>query len=182
MDAIRVTLTYADYAALPDDGRRYEIHGGELSETPAPSPRHQKVALNLAAALDAHVKANQLGEVFISPIDVILSDSTIVQPDILFLARDRLRLISERGIEGAPTLVVEILSPSTTQIDRQTKMQLYARHGVPWYWIVDPEARTIEVHALREGGYVPAARGAGDEVVRAEPLPDLALPLAALWA
>lgn len=83
----RVSLTYRDYEALPDDGRRYEIHEGELSVTPAPSPKHQTVALNLAVALDAHVKANRLGQVFIAPIDVILNDSTIVQPDILFLGR-----------------------------------------------------------------------------------------------
>ena len=101
----RVSLTYRDYEALPGDGRRYEIHEGELSVTAAPSPKHQTVALNLAVALDAHVKANRLGQVFIAPIDVILNDSTIVQPDILFLGQDRLRLISQRGIEGAPTLV-----------------------------------------------------------------------------
>lgn len=177
----RVSLTYRDYEALPADGRRYEIHEGELSVTPAPSPKHQTVALNLAAALDAHVKAHRLGKIFISPIDVILSDGTIVQPDIIFLARDRLDLISQRGIEGAPTLAAEILSPTTLTIDRPRKLALYARHGVPWYWIVDPERWGIEVHGLDAGSYGRRAGATGDETLRAEPFPDLALPLASVW-
>ena len=118
----RVALTYQDYAALPDDGRRYEILEGELSVTPAPSPRHQEIIGNLFAALRAHVTDRGLGKVFVSPVDVLLSDTAIVQPDIVFVANDRLRMITSRGIEGAPTLVIEVLSPSTTHIDRQTKL------------------------------------------------------------
>jgi len=182
MDAVRVVLTYADYAALPNDGRRYEIHDGELSVTPAPSPRHQDIVLNLAVALRAHVITHGLGKVFVSPIDVILSDSTIVQPDLVYVDAARLGSISARGIEGPPTLVVEILSPSTVQIDRHTKLQLCARYRVPYYWIVDPDDRAVEAYALREGAYVLAARVAGDEILRAEPFTDLALPLASVWA
>jgi Uma2 family endonuclease len=149
MTPTRVVLTYRDYAALPSDGRRYEIREGELSVTAAPRTRHQEIIGNLFAALRAHVIARGLGKVFVSPIAVI-----------------------ERGIEGPPTLVVEILSPTTAQIDRTTKMQLYARHGVPWYWIVDPDSRTVEVYGLVEGGYT----------LSAEPLADLVIPPASLWA
>jgi Uma2 family endonuclease len=111
MAGVRVVLTYRDYAALPDDGRRYEIHDGELSVTPAPSPRHQDVVLNVATVLRAHVAAHGLGKVYVAPIDVILGDTTVVQPDVVYVAADRIALVTARGLEGAPTLVVEILSP-----------------------------------------------------------------------
>ena len=97
-------LTYADYLALPNDGKRYEILDGELFVTAAPSRQHQRVVLRLAAMLDAHVTAHSLGEVDIAPFDVILSDPNVVQPDIIFVATDRLPAFSDRGLEGAPTL------------------------------------------------------------------------------
>ena len=182
MTPARAVLTYQDYAALPDDGRRYEIHEGELSVTPAPGATHQRMIRKLLVALDAHVRARGLGEVFVAPFDVILSDTTVVQPDIMYVATDRSARVSERGIEGAPTLVVEILSPSTRGVDRDTKLRLYAGYGVPWYWIVDPESRVVEVYKLAAGSYTLSARVAGDEALSAKPLPDLALPAASLWA
>ena len=177
----RVILTYKDYEALPADGRRYEIHDGELSVTPAPSPRHQRVIGDLYAILRQHVKSGGLGEVLLSPIDCILSDISIVQPDLLYLDPGRGSLVSNRGIEGPPTLVVEILSPSTAEIDRSTKLQLYARHGVPYYWIVDPEARAVEAYVLSEGVYQLSARVAGSEPASLPPFPDLAFAPASLW-
>jgi len=178
----RVVLTYQDYAALPNDGRRYEIHEGELSVTAAPGTRHQEMSMNLSAALHAHVKAHRLGKVFAAPCDVILSDTTIVQPDIVYVAADRQGTISSRGIEGPPTLVVEILSPSTIQTDRHTKLQIYARHGVPYYWIVAPDARSVEAYTLAEGSYTLTARAVGDaESLCAEPFSDLVLTPDSLW-
>ena len=177
----RVILTYKDYEALPADGRRYEIHDGELSVTAAPSPQHQLVIGNLYLILRQHVRSRQLGEVFLSPIDCMLSDVSIVQPDLVYLDTGRGGLVSNRGIEGPPTLVVEILSPSTTEIDRSTKRQLYARHGVPGYWIVDPEARVVEAYVLSEGAYQLSARVAGSEPVSLPPFPDLAFVPALLW-
>jgi len=177
----RVILTYKDYEALPADGRRYELHDGELSVTPAPSPRHQRIVSALHLVLAPHVNSRRQGEVFLSPIDCILSETTVVQPDLVYMDPTRSRLVSERGIEGPPTLVVEILSPTTTGIDRSTKRQLYARHRVPYYWIVDPEARTIEVHVLSEGKYQLAARVFGSEAVSLPPFPDLAFVPASLW-
>ena len=129
----RVVLTYQDYAALPNDGRRYEIHEGELSVTAAPGSKHQIVSMRLGAALHTHVEARGLGIVVAAPLDVILTDRTVVQPDIVYVATDLTARISERGIEGAPTLVVEILSPSTRETDRSAKLRLYASCGVPWY-------------------------------------------------
>jgi Uma2 family endonuclease len=156
--AIRTVLTYEDYAALPADGHRHEIHEGELSLTPAPGTRHQEVKANLFDVLRHHVKERGLGKLFDAPTDCILSETTIVQPDILFVDTARLPFISERGIEGVPTHVVEVLSPSTAQVDRGSKAQLYARHAVPSYWIVDPRSQTIDAYTLLEGAYRLAAR------------------------
>ena len=182
METQRVILTYKDYEALPADGRRYELHEGELSVTAAPSPHHQRISGNLNELLRQHVKMYHLGEVLYAPIDCILGETTVVQPDLVFLDTDRLSIVSARGLEGPPTLVVEILSPATTLIDRSTKRQLYARYGVPYYWIVDPEARTIQAYALSEGGYQLAARAAGPEAVSLPPFPDLTFVPASLWS
>ncbi|MFQ5829915.1 MAG: Uma2 family endonuclease [Candidatus Methylomirabilia bacterium] len=181
MAAERVILTYKDYEALPADGRRYELHDGELSVTLAPSPLHQHILGNLNEIVRQHVKTHGLGEILFAPIDCILSETTILRPDLVYLDASRLSLVSARGIEGAPTLVVEILSPSTTLIDRSTKLQLYARYGAPYYWIVDPEARIIEVHVLSGGAYQLVARAAGLQAVSLLPFPDLALVPASLW-
>src|ERR1700693_2556454 len=109
----RVALTYRDYAALPEDGKRYEIHDGELSVTPAPTSDHQIVSANLFMILAAHVKARNLGLVLYAPLDVILAATAIVQPDLVYLDRGRLGALRRRGVEGPPTLVVEILSTTT---------------------------------------------------------------------
>jgi Uma2 family endonuclease len=181
MTTNRVILTYKDYEALPADGRRYELHDGELSVTPAPSPQHQRISGNLNEVLRQHVKARNLGEVLYAPIDCILGETTVVQPDLVYLDTARLSAVSARGIECPPTLVVEILSPATTVVDRSTKLQLYARYGVPYYWIVDPEARTIEAYTLAAGGYQLAARASGRAPVSLLPFADLALVPDSLW-
>ena len=181
MKTERVILTYKEYEALPADGRRYEIHEGELSVTPAPSPQHQMIIANLFRVLDLHVRAKGAGIVLFAPLDVILSESSIVQPDIVYLDSARLSTISRRGIEGAPTLLVEILSPTTTVIDRSAKRQLYRRYGVPYYWIVDPEARMVEVYGLSEGEYQLITRASGAEPTSLPPFPDLQLIPATLW-
>src|SRR5574341_1226275 len=126
----KAVLTYSDYAALPDDGRRYELHRGELSVPPSPGTRHQGAVIALGSRLYEHVRSRGLGRVFVAPTDCILSDVTVVQPDVLYVATDRVPIISERGIEGAPTLVVEVISPSSSHIDRDRKLRLYAEHGV----------------------------------------------------
>ena len=181
MRSVRAVLTYADYVALPDDGRRYEILAGELAMTPAQGRRHQEIVGELFSVLHGHVKARGLGQVFVSPFDVILDDTSVVQPDIVYVAVDRLASVSERGVEGAPSLAVEIVSPSTRQRDREAKRELYARHGVPHFWIVDPEARAIEAYALRSSAYVVQAQAFGPDVLHAEPFPDLPILAASLW-
>jgi Uma2 family endonuclease len=181
MTSVKVVLTYQDYAALPNDGRRYEIHDGELSVTPAPGRTHQAVILRLAVALHAHVSSRGLGEVYIAPFDVILAETTIVQPDIIFVANEHLAIFSERGAEGAPNLVIETLSPSTTHIDRGTKLQLYARYAVPYYWIVDPNQRRIEVYRPGTGIYEGPQTFADDDLVDIPPFDGLRLDPTSLW-
>ena len=181
MPTHQVVLTYKEYEALPADGRRYEIHEGELSVVPAPSPDHQIISRNLFVALHAHVKAKGIGEVLYAPLDVILSDTSIVQPDIVYLDPARLGSLSRRGVEGPPTLVVEILSPTTTLIDRSTKHQLYARYGVPFFWLVDPEGRTVNAFVLGPQGYSLAVRAFGNDPVNPPPFPDINLAPGSLW-
>ncbi len=178
--ATRVILTYADYAAIPADGRRYELHEGEVSVTPAPTTWHQRVIGRLFVLLHQHVETFGLGEVLLSPVDCILSDTTVIQPDIVYVEVARLAAISARGIEGPPTLAIEVLSPSTAPIDRGVKRQLYARHGVPSYWIVDPEARIIEACVLAGGAYELGARLHGTQAAALPPFSDLALDPASI--
>ena len=180
MTAVKV-LTYDDYVALPADGKRYEILDGALFVTAAPSRNHQRVVLTLASSLDAHVRAHNLGEVDIAPFDVILSDPNVVQPDIIFVATDRLPSFSSRGFEGAPTLAVEVLSPSTARVDRNTKLQIYARHGVPWYWIVDPESHAIDVYGLAGTSYRAPERFIADRLVDPPPFSGLRLDPLVIW-
>ncbi len=154
----KVILTYEDYLKLPDNGTRKEILGGELFVTPAPTPRHQNVVATLLVALKTHVDARRLGAVLASPIDVVLSSTDVVQPDIVFIAERRRAIIGDAAIHGAPDLVVEVLSPGTAPTDRGRKMQTYARAAVAEYWIVDPDARVIEDYHLEGGQYRLAAR------------------------
>lgn len=179
--ATRAILTYRDYEALPADGRRYELHDGELSVTAAPAPRHQIVSSRLHMTLQAHVESRDLGMVLYSPIDLILSDTTVVQPDLLYIHSDQLSAISGRGIEAPPALVIEILSPGTTQIDRGTKSQLYARHGIPHYWIADPEVRRIEAYALVGPRYELAGALEGDRAGALPPFQDLLIEPSRIW-
>jgi Uma2 family endonuclease len=177
----RVILTYDDYAALPDDGRRYELYEGELVLTPSPNTRHQLAIGNLHVLMLEHVRRRGLGQVFLSPIDVILSRITVLQPDLVYVETARAGIVTERAIEGAPTLVVEVLSPSTSARDRGVKQALYARHGVPFYWIVDTAARSVQALRLSGEAYEVAASLDGTAPAALPPLPELALDPAAVW-
>ncbi len=176
----KVILTYEDYQKLPDNGTRKEILGGELFVTPAPTPRHQHAVGTMYAALKTHIDARRLGEVLTSPIDVVLSPTDVVQPDIVFIAERRRDIIGEAAIHGAPDLVVEVLSPGTAAIDRGRKMQAYARATVPEYWIVDLDVRAVEVYHLEGGKYRLAAR-AERGAWTPELFPGLVITLDTLW-
>ena len=128
------------------DGCRHEIIEGDEFTTPAPEVPHQRISRKLERILDDHVTALALGEIFHAPIDVVLSNEDVVQPDILFVSTARSAVVTRKNLQGAPDLVVEILSPSTASVDRGEKLQLYGRSGVTEYWIVDPTVKIIEIH------------------------------------
>jgi Uma2 family endonuclease len=144
-----VRLTYQDYLLFPDDGKRYEIIEGEKIMTPAPVPRHQKVLGSLVRLLLKFLSGKDLGEWYIAPIDVVLSRHSVVQPDLLFITRDRLSIVGEKAITGAPDLVMEVVSEATRRTDHVRKRKLYAAHGVREHWIVDPEVERVEVFVLQ---------------------------------
>ena len=172
-------LEYEDYARLPDDGKRHEILDGELYVTPAPSPLHQRVSKRLQRKLEDYFEARGLGEVFDAPIDMILGRHDIAQPDLLVVTdADQ---ISGRGIEGAPLLAVEVLSPSTRRHDREVKRRRYAALAVPHYWIVDPEARRLECYRLADGDYQHVLTGDGGVTITHPDWPELPIALADLW-
>ena len=149
----KAKLTYEDYAKTPDD-ERWELIDGELFRMPSPNISHQRTSRRLLFRLAPFVEDRNLGEVFDAPIDVVLSDTDTVQPDLLFISRERMEIVSPLNVRGAPDLVVEIHSPSTAQRDLTTKRALYARHGVREYWPIDPEARTVTVLLLDNGDFV----------------------------
>jgi Uma2 family endonuclease len=146
--------TYNHYAALPNDGQRYEIVDGVLFMTPAPGIFHQKVAQRLFRMLATLVEDTKLGQVFIAPVDVELSPDVVVQPDIVVILNDESDKITSSRIIGAPGLVVEVSSPRTIGYDRREKQNAYARAGVKEYWIAHPGEQTVEVLSLEGGTYV----------------------------
>ena len=145
--------TYEDYLRLEDD-KRYEVLNGRLVEMPAPSFEHQKVSGLIEFLLRGFVYKNKLGEIVDAPFDVILSETVVVQPDIVFISNEGLKNIKSGRLFGPPDLAVEIVSPSSYARDRYEKFSLYERFGIKEYWIVYPEYRAIEVWCLRDGKYV----------------------------
>jgi Uma2 family endonuclease len=174
------TWTYDDLFGLPE-GKRYEIIGGALYEMPAPSLDHAATVMNLIALL-LPVVTSLGGRIFTAPVDVFVADGQPVQPDIMVLLPRSLGLMSKRGLEGAPDLLVEILSPSNPEHDRIRKRALYARGRVPEYWLVSPEAATIEVLVLEGDVYRTLVRAGGDEPVRSVVLPELSFLASAVFA
>ena len=174
--------TYEDYLRLPDDGRRYEIIQGVLYVTAAPRFNHQYVVGELFAVLRAYVRERGLGVVIPAPFEVHLGERIRpVQPDLIFLRAARQPSPEAGHFEGAPDLVVEVLSPSTARTDRVVKFWVYEQSGVPEYWIVDPHARSVEVYLLREGIYTLHGQYVGDETLTSPTFPELALPVRGLF-
>lgn len=165
-------LTRADLEQAADDGHRYELVDGTLVVTPAPSPRHQVVVLNLAIAL-AEASPPEL-RVLTAPLDVALADDTVLQPDVLVARRSD---FSERDLPVTPLLAVEVLSPSTRLIDLSLKRARYQAAGCPNYWVIDPEDPAITAWELRGGEYVEAAHAEGDDQFAVtEPYPVALVP------
>ncbi|HEB77451.1 MAG TPA: Uma2 family endonuclease [Methylothermaceae bacterium] len=174
--------TYRDYLTL-DDGKRYEILEGELRDmTPAPSVPHQSCSRNLEFLFLEYVRLHNWGFVYDAPIDVILSEENVLQPDIVLIADERRDIIRDRGIFGAPDVVVEIVSPSSVRYDYVTKQAIYQRFGIAEYWLVDPANRSVTVLGLEEGQYQPIAFASGSGTVQSRRLPQFTVELGAIFS
>jgi len=151
-DVTQKKYTYADYMLIEDE-KRYEIYEGELIMVPAPATRHQRVSWKIEYIMGRFIEENILGTILDAPTDVVLADYVVLQPDILFISKDREDIIKPRAVMGAPDLVVEIASPSTSFHDTVKKRDIYQRYGVMEFWLVFPEEKAIEVMVLQDGVY-----------------------------
>ena len=170
----RSGLTYEDYLQLPDDGQRYEIIEGELYVSPAPNTKHQRVSRpSVSFARGSHRCRMISVEVFIAPYDLSLADPSIVQPDILYISWAHHDIITRLNAQGVPDLVIEVISPSSTQMDLEIKRDLYAKHGVQHYWVAHPQEEWLRAFELgADGQYELVAEGQGDMTFSAPPFPD----------
>ncbi len=173
-------LTYDDLRQIPPDRNRYELIEGELFVSAAPNTEHQRKTFRLARKLAEHVEEHDLGEVFIAPYDVVLDAPTVLEPDILFVSKARQSIVKPGCIEGAPDLVVEVLSDSSRTIDRFVKRDRYAEFGVPEYWLLEPFEPRIEVLRLEGGKYrLVGSFGPGD-TLESPTFPGLRIPMSSL--
>ena len=180
MKSSATKMTYDEYCLLPEDRNQYELFDGELVMTPSPTARHQKIVGRLHARLLAYVEENSLGEVFIAPLDTIFNQYTVLQPDILFVSKERLSEVAKERIEGAPDLVVEVLSPSTADKDRRRKLAVYSQFGIQEYWIVDPETRVMELYRQTGDGLQLARQFAPGDTFKSHLLSGFQLPVDSL--
>lgn len=174
-------LSYQQFRELPGDGKRYELIKGYVHFLPTPSTRHQTVLGNLSRGLGSYLRGNRSGEVFFAPLDVVFSEDTALQPDLIFISNVRAGIIQENFIAGAPELVVEVLSPSTAAHDRATKLPIYADAGVPEVWLIDSQAKTVEVLKLQGRKYLVEATLASDHTLTSALFPGWQLPLTDLF-
>ncbi len=179
MENAGIEFTVVDYMCLPEQPR-YELIEGDLRLTPALDAYHQRVSRNIQRHLDRWVMSHNLGELYPAPIDVILSYKTVVQPDLLVVLNRRSYIVREQ-IDGAPDLIVEVLSPATSQRDRNLKYRLYARAGVDEYWIADPAQSSISVNRLADTGYVVHGEYGCDSELTSPLFPGFVLPLALVF-
>lgn len=171
-----IKFTVKDYMSMPD-GKRYQLLDGEMILAPSPNTKHQRIVRRLSRALADFAETSGVGEVFLAPYDVVLSNHDVAQPDILFVSNARSGIITEPNIQGAPDLVVEILSPGTAGHDRGYKQSLYSSHGVREYWLVDPDAETVEVLAEDAQAFLLRAIYRRGESLSSPLLPGLAIGL-----
>jgi Uma2 family endonuclease len=179
--AVRPRVSYADLERAPEDGRRYELYDGDVFVVPSPLPKHQVVAITVTEMLRQYAREHG-GFSVASPIDIVFSDYDVLQPDVIYFSPDRANLVDlNRVIRDAPDLCVEVLSPSTAATDRGKKMQMFARYGVPEYWIVDPVAESIEIYELDAAGYDLKLTAKGTDAISPSATPGLRFTAGSLF-
>jgi Uma2 family endonuclease len=170
----------AKFLLLPE-GAPYQLINGELIMTPAPVPVHQLIVMELAIAMTLFVRQHQCGNVLTAPIDVYLDNENILQPDILFISRDRDNIIGKKMIEAAPDLIVEVLSPQAVHFDLDEKYRVYEKAGVLEYWIVDPEKKKIDVFVSVDGQFARQTTSSGPEQVHSTVLSGFSVQTASIF-
>ncbi len=177
-------LTYADFLQFPDDGLRHELIDGVHYVTPSPVTRHQVLVARLHFALELHLRARPgSGQVFLAPLDVVLSNWDVVEPDLLLVAGDQPGLVTAKNVQGPPALVIEVLSPGTRSRDRRLKRDLFERTGVRECWLVDPDTDTVTVYRRStSAGFEQPQVLAGDDTLVTALLPGFGLPLREFFA
>lgn len=175
--------TYQDYLELPEEpGYRYEILEGVLVKDPSPNVIHQRVSRRLQRILEDYFwVTDSQGEIFNAPLDVTFQDITVVQPDIFYISGKQKEIVKDVRIDGPPTLIVEVLSPSSQRKDRLQKMRIYQKTQVQHYWIISPEEKTMECFSLQEGLYALVASGMDEDVVEHPVFSGLSIALKDLW-
>ncbi len=173
----RIEFTYDDLLDFPDDGKHYEIIDGELFMSPSPLTWHQRALGNLYFIFRKFAKENNLCEVFMSPYDVILSESDVVQPDIVVVLDTNSHIITRENIKGVPDFLIEILSPSNRKYDVKKKRALYERYGVKEYWLVDPDLENIQKFVLQEGKYIDCGIFEEEALVSSDVIKGLTFPV-----
>ncbi len=174
--------TYEDYAAMPDDGKRYQIVDGVLFMSPSPNRWHQETVGRIFRYLSASIEDKGVGKVYIAPFDVELDSKTIVQPDVMVILNAHLDRISDQRVIGAPDLVVEVASPGTTGFDRRQKQDAYAHAGVPEYWIVDPASHSVEVLTIEVNAYSSLGVFEGKTTLSSKVIPDFPVSIEQFFA
>jgi Uma2 family endonuclease len=166
---------------MPDGPPYYQVVEGDLVMSPSPNTFHQDIAGNIYRLIGNFLEKNPMGRVFIAPLDVYLGDINVYQPDVFFVSNQRQSIITEQGIEGAPDLVVETLSPATARLDKGSKRKVYARFGVQEFWLVDPQTRTVQVYLLSKDAETPIATHDDKAVFGSSLLPSLQIETAAIF-
>lgn len=176
-------ITTQEFLAREDfeEGFYYELIEGLIVKKSAPSPAHQNASVNLIVAISAFIRQHDSGKLFSAPLDVFLDEHNVLEPDILFIRKDRLSIVTNNGVEGVPDLVIEILSPSTAKNDRGDKMKVYRRTGVQEYWIVDPRGLSLEIYTLRENEFELEAFAAESGTVESKLLSGLTIEVADIF-
>ncbi|MDX1960990.1 MAG: Uma2 family endonuclease [Leptospiraceae bacterium] len=168
--------SYADYLNTPE-GSKFQLIGGEIIEMTSPNLYHQRIIKKILALLDLFLQKSQLGEVFVSPLDVYLSDTEVYQPDLFVLLKENFSKMQETKIEGSPDLVVEVLSPSTAYYDMKHKKSVYEKFGVKEYWIVDPMQKTLEIYFHQDSKFQLQTELTQTQIAKSILLPELEINL-----
>jgi Uma2 family endonuclease len=174
-------LTVENYKLLPETGPRYQLIQGDLYMAPAQNRFHQEISRNLQFELHSYLKCNPIGKLFNAPFDVYLDQTNVFQPDIIIVLNERLGILTEEGAEGAPELVIEILSRKTRRLDLVNKKQEYARAGVKELWIIDPEPRIVVIHQFAFDGVDKMREVDEEEALSTDLLPGFNLAVATIF-